>query len=122
VHLVGGGAQAPHRVDRSRNDAVSYAAAAGMGNTHDPGPVVGEDDGYAIRDQHTQRQARSLGSQRVYVSDGSCAWRIDDCGISTMDLAHPHHTVRRNAKTVTQDLPVVLDRGRVVADMVAEIE
>lgn len=120
--MSSGCAQLEHRLHRARHHAALGTDPAGVHRRGHPRARIGHQHRNAVGGHHRQRQSRRAGHQRVGVLHGGLAWPVHHLDPIAVDLVHPHHAAGAQTDGGGQPGPVLGDRGRVIADVVAQIE
>ena len=114
------GAEALHRGEGGLQDAGGQALPAGVRHRDDPGSRVGEQHRQAVGGQHQQPQPGGRGDESVDAVDRAAG--VDDRDLAAVHLRHEDQVVGGQADGGGEPLAVGAHRGRVVADVVAQVE
>ena len=94
----------------------------GVHGGDDPGLVVGQQDRHAVGHEHAEHQPGRGGDQGVGGGHRAVLRAVDDRDAGAVHLVHPDQPVLGHAELAGHPGPVGGDVGRVVADVVAEVE
>ena len=112
-----------HRRDRVDDGARRGAAPPGVDDTEHAGDRVEEHDRHAVRDEDADRDGRVGREEHVRLEPrvaGAVTCHPHDVG--AVHLAGDHEALAGNPHRRGEAPPVLRDAGRVVADVVTEVE